>query len=193
MRTKDHKGKVVVISGPSGVGKGTICAEVARRMHQVYINISATTRQKAPSEVNGRDYFFVTKDEFEKLKSEGKLLEYAEVFGNMYGSPRDEVDKALSDDRIVLLQIDVQGGKSVKRIYPDSVLIFIFPPDRRELERRLAGRGRDSKETADRRLNWSANEIAEAEKFYDYKVINDNLEKAVSEVIEIIENQIRSN
>lgn len=186
MKSQDKKGRVVVISGPSGVGKGTICAEVARRLPDIYINVSATTRPQASSEAEGRDYFFISDEEFERLKKEKKLLEYAEVFGNMYGTPKDEVDKALADGKIVILEIDVQGGKSVKKIYPDAVLIFILPPDSRELERRLTGRGRDEAEAARKRLSWSSREIQEAEKFYDYKVVNDNLENSVEEVIKII-------
>ena len=186
MKTQDKKGRVVVISGPSGVGKGTICAEVARRLPDVYINVSATTRPQASSEVEGRDYLFISDEEFKRLKKGKKLLEYAEVFGNMYGTPKDEVDKALADGKTVILEIDVQGGKSVKKMDPDAVLIFILPPDTGELERRLTGRGRDEAEAARKRLSWSSREIQEAEKFYDYKVVNDNLEDAVEKVIKII-------
>lgn len=185
---KDKKGKLVVISGPSGVGKGTICAEVARRLPNVYINVSATTRPKAQTEVNGRDYWFVSAEEFERLKNGGKLLEYAEVFGNMYGTPKDRVDQALAEGKTVILEIDVQGGRNVKKIYPDAILIFVLPPDRKELERRLAGRGRETVEVARRRLQRAGREIGEAEKVYDYKVINDNLEKAVQKVLDIISN-----
>ena len=186
MKKNEKKGVVIVISGPSGVGKGTICAEVAKRLPDVLVNVSVTTRPKAKGEVEGKDYFFVSGDEFEELKREKKLLEYAEVFGNMYGSPRDEVDKALAAGKTVLLQIDVQGGKSVKKIYPDAVLIFILPPDSYELQRRLAKRGRDEAEAARKRLAWSSKEITEARKFYNYTVVNDKLRTAVDKVIKII-------
>jgi guanylate kinase len=182
------KGKLIVISGPSGVGKGTICAEVCRRLPSVYINVSATTRPKAASEVNGREYWFVSAAEFEGLKKDGKLLEYAEVFGNMYGTPREGVDRALSEGKTVILEIDVQGGRSVKSVYPEAVSIFILPPDTKELERRLEGRGRETIEAAQRRLQKAGKEMGEAEKFYDYKVVNDNLEKAIQRVIGIISN-----
>ncbi len=186
MKTNEKKGKVVVISGPSGVGKGTICREVVKRLPRVFVNVSVTTRPKAKGEVEGRDYFFVSNEKFERLKKGKKLLEYAEVFGNMYGSPRDEVDKALAAGKTVLLQIDVQGGKSVKGIYPDAVLIFIMPPDSEELQRRLTSRGRDETEAAEKRLAGSSKEITEAVKFYDYKVVNDKLDTAVEKVIKII-------
>ncbi len=186
MKKNEKKGKVVVISGPSGVGKGTICTEVVKRLPDVFVNVSVTTRPKAKGEAEGKDYFFVSGDEFEELKRGKKLLEYAEVFGNMYGSPRDEVDKALAAGKTVLLQIDVQGGKSVKKIYPDACLIFILPPDSYELQRRLAKRGRDEAEDAKKRLAWSSKEITEAGKFYDYTVVNDKLGTAVEKVIKII-------
>ena len=190
---KNKKGKLVVISGPSGVGKGTICAEVARQLSNVYINLSTTTRPKAQTEVDGKDYWFISSEQFQKMINEGKLLEYAEVFGNMYGTPKDKVNQALAKGKIVILEIDVQGGKIVKHAYPDAILIFILPPDRKELTRRLQNRGRDSTETAQHRLLSACGEIDEARKFYDNMVINDNLEQAVQKVIGIIQSDIGEN
>ena len=190
---KSKKGKLIVISGPSGVGKGTICAEVVRRLSDVSISVSATTRPKAQTEVDGKDYRFVSLEQFQKMINEGKLLEYAEVFGNMYGTPKDEVDRALAQGRTIILEIDVQGGRSIKQRYPDAVLIFILPPDRGELARRLQNRGRDPVEAARCRLLGACDEIDEARKFYDNMVINDNLEQAVRKVIGIIKGDIGVN
>jgi guanylate kinase len=190
---KAKKGKLVVISGPSGVGKGTICGEVGRRLSDVYISISATTRPKAQAEIDGKDYWFVSPEQFQKMINEGKLLEYAEVFGNMYGTPRDKVEQALAKGKTVILEIDVQGGRSVKQKYADAILIFILPPARKELARRLQSRGRDSIETTQHRLLSACDEIDEARKFYDNMVINDNLEEAVQKVIGIIKGNIGEN
>jgi guanylate kinase len=190
---KSKKGKLIVISGPSGVGKGTICAEVARRLSDVSISVSATTRPKAQTEVDGKDYRFVSPEQFQEMINEGKLLEYAEVFGNMYGTPKDEVDRALAQGRTIILEIDVQGGRSVKQRYPDAVLIFILPPDRKELARRLQNRGRDAVEATRHRLLSACDEIDEARKFYDNMVVNDNLEQAVRKVIGIIKGDIGGN
>jgi guanylate kinase len=182
----NKKGKLVIISGPSGVGKGTICAQVARRLPNVYINTSATTRPKSQIEYDGKDYWFVSPEQFQKMIAEGKLLEYADVFGNMYGTPKEQVDQALADGKVVILEIDVQGGKNIKANYPDAILIFILPPDRKELERRLTKRGRETIEVANRRLQRASNEIDEARKFYNNMVVNDDLEQAVRRVINII-------
>lgn len=181
------KGKLVIISGPSGVGKGTICAEVAKRLKDVYISISATTRPPAQVEVDGRDYWFVLREEFQRRIDEGRFLEYAEVFGNLYGTPKDEVEEALSAGKTVILEIDVQGGRKVKARHPEAVMIFILPPDQRELARRLDGRGRDETDVAEKRLSDAGSEMAAAFQYYEHTVINDELEQAVNEVIGIIQ------
>jgi guanylate kinase len=179
-------GKLVVISGPSGVGKGTICEQIARRLRNVYISLSVTTRPKAPSEIDGKDYWFVSRQEFQRKIDNGLLLEYAEVFGNFYGTPKDKVQQALKADKIVILEIDVQGGRSVKALYPDAVMIFILPPDRKELARRLTNRGRDEAETAKMRLGGADDETAQACQYYEHKIVNDDLSRAVQKVINII-------
>jgi len=183
----ETKGKLVVISGPSGVGKGTICSEVAKRLENVYISVSATTRPKAAAEVNGRDYWFVTRQEFQQLIDGNNLLEYAEVFDNFYGTPAYKVKKAFDAGKTVILEIDVQGGLKIKQKHPEAVLIFILPPDKQELAKRIGGRGRDEAKEAQKRLNFADRETEEAKKFYEYMVVNDNLEKAVKQVIKIIE------
>lgn len=181
-----RKGKIVIISGPSGVGKSTICRQVVKRLNNVYLSISATTRPRAKDEVDGRDYWFISKQQFDQWIDKGKLLEYAEVFGNLYGTPKDKVEQALADGKTVILEIDVVGAKQVKAIYPDAKMIFIFPPTQRELVERMSGRGREGAQAAQERLSQADAEIAAASQFYEYKVINDDLQTAVNEVVQII-------
>jgi guanylate kinase len=180
------KGNVVVVSGPSGVGKSTICREVVRRLDNVYLSISVTTRPKAETEVDGKDYWFISKEQFQQRISNGSLLEYAEVFGNLYGTPKDKVDEALQAGRSVILEIDTQGARQAKEIYPDAEMIFILPPAKKELAERMGNRGRETAEKAEKRLDEAGSEIAAAWQYYKYMVINDDLEQAVEEVIEII-------
>jgi guanylate kinase len=184
--TSGRQPKVIVVSGPSGVGKSTICREVIRRLQDVQQSVSMTTRSPGPGEKNGRDYWFVTQEEFRRRIAEGLLLEYAEVFGNWYGTPKDKVDEALEAGRSVVLAIDVQGGRQIKAIYPDAVMIFILPPDEKTLAERLGKRARDSAETAEKRLNGARQEIAAAKQYYDKMVINEDLARAIDEVIRII-------
>lgn len=188
-KINSETGKLVIISGPSGVGKGTICAEVAKRLSNVYIAVSLTTRAKAENEIDGKDYRFVSREEFEKKIEDEQLLEYAEVFGNFYGTPRDKVEEALQSGSVVILEIDVQGGKKIKVIYPEAVMIFILPPDQKELARRMINRARDGQEVAERRLNGASTEIAAAFQYYEHMVINDDLNQAVEEVLNIIQDE----
>jgi len=185
-KTKDRNDKVVIVSGPSGVGKSTICKEVAKRLNSVYISVSVTTRPKSKAEVDGRDYWFISENEFRQRINKGLLLEYADVFGHLYGTPKDKVDEALQRGSSVILEIDVQGAKQVKRIYKDAVMIFIFPPSQRELAERMKLRGRENVQSAEERLQGATGEIAAAWQYYKHMVINDDLQQAVSEVVEII-------
>jgi len=179
-------GQVVVISGPSGVGKGTICRELVRRLEDVFLSVSATTRPRAEAEVDGKDYWFISRQEFERRISQGLFLEYAEVFGNYYGTPRDAIDRALGQGRIVILEIDVQGGRKAKQAFPDAATIFILPPQGQALQQRLSGRGRDTAATMQHRLAKAEQEIAAARSCYEHFVVNDDLEKAVDQIVQII-------
>jgi len=177
----------VIISGPSGVGKSTICKEVVKRMSNVYLSVSVTTREKSELEVDGTDYRFVSRQEFEQKIADDLLLEYAEVFGNLYGTTQDKVDESLDAGKNVILEIDVQGARQAKAKYPDAIMIFILPPTQKELAERLNGRGRGDVESTEERLDEAGTEIAAAWQYYNHMVINDDLELAVNEVIRIIE------
>ncbi len=180
------RGKLIIISGPSGVGKSTITRQLVQRLKDAYLSISMTTRPAARTEQNGRDYWFVSREEFQKRIEEGTLLEHAEVFGNLYGTPRDKTEEALSAGRTVILEIDVQGAKQIKEIYPQATAIFILPPSAKVLAERLSHRGRESGAVAARRLGGADSEIAAAWQFYDHMVVNDDLEQAIGEVIQVI-------
>ena len=184
---KNTRGKIVVVSGPSGVGKSTICKEAVKHLKNTQLIVSVTTREKSDTEVDGVNYWFISGEEFQRRINAGLILEYAEVFGNMYGTPRDEVVKALKAGKNVILEIDVKGGRQVKNIYNDAVMVFILPPTHKELKQRLDSRGRDGFGTAKERLNGAGGEIAAAWQYYQYMVINDILEQAVKEVVEIVQ------
>ncbi len=180
------RGKLVIISGPSGVGKSTITKALVERLDDAYLSVSMTTRPPGPGEQDGRAYWFVSPEEFRQRIEEGLFLEYAEVFGNLYGTPRDSIEEALNAGKTVILEIDVQGAKQVKAIFPQAVMIFILPPSTRILAERLGLRGRESSEMAARRLSGAGSEIAAAWQYYDNMVVNDDLEQAINEIVEII-------
>ena len=174
-------GKLFVVSGPSGVGKGTLLALVLPELDGIQVVVSVTTRQPRTGEVDGVDYFFVTDEEFDKLIAEDGLLEWAAVHGARYGTLRSEVLTALSAGQDVVLEIDPQGARQVKDHYPDAVLLFIMPPSLDELRRRLVKRGTESEEAIDRRVAAAASEL-QAVGEYDKLVINDDLTAAADEL-----------
>jgi len=181
------KGKVVIVSGPSGVGKSTICKEILKRLDYVYLSVSVTTRPKSDTEVDGQDYWFVSEEEFQERIQKGLLLEHAEVFGHLYGTPKDKVEEAMQAGKVVILEIDVQGAIIAKTAFPDAVMIFILAPSEKDLAERLNHRGRENGEVAEERLNGASAEIAAAWQYYEHMVINEDLRQAVNECVQIIE------
>ena len=178
------KGKFIVISGPSGVGKGTICNKLMNEIDAWY-SVSTTTREARVGEVDGVNYFFITKEEFEEKIKNNEFLEYNIYNGNYYGTSKEKVLEKINRGINVFSEIDVNGGHNIKKIFPDALLIYIAPPSMEELAKRLVGRGTDSKEKINERLEIAKKELQEID-FYDYVVVNDDLDKATEEVKEII-------
>lgn len=178
-------GKLIVISGPSGAGKGTIVDQLLKS-GQYELSISCTTRAPRGQEKEGLNYFYKSKEEFEQMISDHQFLEYADVFGCYYGTPKDYVLGKLNEGKNVILEIDVQGALQVKKNYPDTMMIFILPPSEEVLLARLRGRGTETEEQINKRFGKAKAEMDLADK-YDYSVVNDDLMTAVSEVRQMIE------
>ncbi len=185
--TENSKSNVVIMSGPSGVGKSTICKEVVKRFDNVYLSVSVTTRPKSEAEVDGQDYWFISEQEFQERIDKGLLLEHAEVFGHLYGTPRDKVEEAVQAGKNVILEIDVQGAKQALTIFPDAVMIFVLPPTEKDLVKRMDNRGREAADAAEKRLTGASDEIAAAWQYYKHMIINEDLQQAVDECVQIIE------
>lgn len=180
-----QQGILIVVSGPSGTGKGTICRELLRSNPQLKYSISATTREPRVGEVDGVNYLFVAKSQFKAMIDSDDLLEWAEVYGNFYGTPRHYVLEQLKNGYDVVLEIDTQGAMKVKDKIPEGVYIYIIPPSLDELADRIYKRGTDSLETIKKRLNCANSELAQAQN-YHYIVVNDQVETAVQKIETII-------
>ncbi len=184
---KVKKGNLIVISGPSGTGKGTVCKKLLSARPQIAYSISATTRQPRAGEENGREYWFLSKDEFKRMIVENRLLEWAEVYGNYYGTPADKVREMLESGRDVLLEIDTQGAMNVQKMFlKEGTFIFLLPPSLAELEKRIRGRGTETEEAIQRRLAAAINEIPYGNN-YDYIITNDIVDDVVEKIEHIIE------
>ena len=183
------RGLLIVLSGPSGVGKGTVRAAIFSKGEQKFVySISATTRKPRTGETDGVDYFFKTREEFEQMIQNKQLLEYAEYVGNYYGTPLEYVENTLAKGKDVFLEIDVQGAIQVRELMPDGVFIFLTPPDLNELESRIVNRGTDSDEVIAKRMK-TAREELELMKYYDYSVVNDTVDNAVQKIEAIIQTE----
>ena len=184
-KSSHNDGRLFVISGPSGAGKGTICKNLLKAV-DISLSTSMTTRSPRPGEVDGKDYYFVTVEEFEeKIKNDG-MLEYARVFDNIYGTPKDMVIKQLEKGRDIILEIDVQGGLQVKKKMPEqAVLVFVLPPDLATLRQRIVNRGTETEDVIDKRFSEALNEIKLIGE-YDYYLVNDELDDAVYDLQAII-------
>ncbi|HEX8132488.1 MAG TPA: guanylate kinase [Actinomycetes bacterium] len=181
-----RRGRLIVLAGPSGVGKGAIVARLLAALPDLELSISATTRRPRPREDEGRHYYFVDRADFDRMIAAGGFLEWADIFGERYGTPREPVERAVAEGRDVLVEIDVQGARQVKAANPGAYMVFIKPPSLAELERRLRTRATETDQQVRRRLAKASDELA-AEPEFDVTVVNDDLEQAAREVIQIVD------
>ena len=177
------KGLLIVLSGPSGVGKGTVCSALRKRVPELIYSVSATTRQPRLGEEHGVNYFFRSHEEFLNMIAEDQLLEHAEYVGNYYGTPRDFVEKTINEGRDIILEIEVQGA--LKEKFPEGIFVFLLPPSLDELKDRIQGRGTESQATIDHRMSVAVDEISLLEQ-YDYAVVNDEIDLACKRIESII-------
>ena len=184
----NNKGLLIVISGPSGAGKDTICQKLIKENLDIWMSVSMTTRKPRPFEKDGVDYFFVSNEEFENKINDGTFLEYASYNDNYYGTPKDKVEEKLNEGKDVILVIDINGAVNIKKIIPSALFIFIMPPDMETLKNRLIGRKTESKDKVVQRFINAYNEVNNYKK-YNYVVVNDKVEDAVYKVKSIIQSE----
>ncbi|WP_059104671.1 guanylate kinase [Shouchella shacheensis] len=182
---KKEKGLLIVLSGPAGVGKGTVCGALRKQDTDIQYSVSATTRKPREGEKHGVNYFFKTRDEFEAMIATNGLLEWAEYVGNYYGTPMDYVQETMEAGRDIILEIEVQGAQKVRKAFPDGVFIFLAPPSLQELRERIVGRGTETEDVINERMTVAREEI-ELMKMYDYVVENDQVEHAVERIKSIV-------
>lgn len=185
MNEHTETGLLIVLSGPSGVGKGTVCQALFRRDKDTVLSVSATTRQPRPMDVDGQTYHFLSKEEFLARREQGDFLEWAEVYDNFYGTLRSEVERLQNAGKNVVLEIDTQGAMNIKKTCPDSVSVFIMPPSLEELRSRIVGRGTESPEVLALRLSKAEAEMEMAQ-YYDCVLVNDDVERTAAELMEFI-------
>ena len=177
----EQPGKLIVITGPSGVGKGTIVSLLLQRYPQLRVSVSATTRQPRPGEIEGVDYYFLSKKDFETAILNQELLEWAEYAGNYYGTPKAQVIEQIEGGNYIILEIELAGARAIANIFPEARRIFILPPSIEELEQRIRTRGKNSEESVTQRLEIAREEIAASDEF-DFQIINDDLESAIAQL-----------
>jgi guanylate kinase len=174
-------GKLIILTGPSGVGKGTLMRSLLQRHPELQYSISVTTRSPRPGEIDGKDYYFISRKEFEQLVSAGELLEWAEFAGNYYGTPREAVIKQIHSGKSIVLEIELKGARQIRASFPGALSIFILPPSVSELEKRIRNRAQDSPEAIARRLCRAQEEISAADEF-DLQIVNDDFETALNSI-----------
>ena len=174
-------GRLIVLTGPSGVGKGTLVRSLLQSHPELYLSVSVTTRSPRPGEINAKHYYFVSREQFDMMIAQEQLLEWAQFAGNCYGTPRQQVEEKIQQGKSVLLEIELEGARQIRTSFPQAMRIFILPPSMQELEQRLRGRGQDSEEAIARRLLRDEEEINAAGEF-DFKIVNDNFETALKDI-----------
>ena len=183
----NNQKKLIILTGPSGVGKGTVVKEILGKEQNIWLSISATTREPRAGEKEGENYYFLTEEKFKEMIEENLFLEWAQFAGNYYGTPLSSVDEKIKKGFSVLLEIEVEGAKQIKDKFPNSLSIFLLPPDKKELERRIRNRGTETEESIKKRLSRANYEISSSNQF-DYELINHNVDETARRIIKLIQN-----